>query len=519
MSKVSILWVDDEIDLLKPHIIFLENKGYQVDVSTNGHDALEMLRNKFYDLMLLDENMPGLSGLETLAHVKKQSPVLPVIMITKSNEEEIMDEAIASKITNYLIKPVNPNQILIAIKKVIDQQRLVSKKVTTDYQVDFGRISMDINQARSFSDWTEIYKKLTYWSLEVDQLEEGGMKEVFHLQMNEANSEFSKFIRNHYLSWLGDSPDEKPLMSHLLLKNRIKPLLESGRKTVMIVIDNLRYDQWRIILPEILPYFHLEKEELYCSILPTATQFARNAIFSGMMPSEIEKLYPNLWVNEEDETGKNLHEEELLKHHLQRMGLKLPFYFEKVLNQRAGKKLTENSSSLLNHQFSVLVYNFVDMLSHARTDVEMVKELTDDESAYRSLTLSWFRHSYILDLLRQLAAKNISVVLTADHGSVRVQNALKVIGDKHTTTNLRYKQGKNLDYNPREVFEVKDPDKAFLPKSNVSSTYIFATKNDFFAYPNNYNHYVKYYRDTLQHGGVSMEEMLVPLVFLVSKPL
>jgi CheY-like chemotaxis protein len=519
VKRFTLLWVDDEIDLLKPHIIFLEGKGYHVETATNGLDALHLIQDKFFDLVLLDQNMPGLSGLETLSQLKKTSPALPVIMITKSEEEEIMDEAIASKISNYLIKPLNPNQILLAIKKVTDQERLVSIKVTSDYQLEFGKIGMEINQANLFSHWIEIFKKLTYWDLEVEQLDDEGLKEVFQMQKTEANSEFAKFIKSNYLTWLNASSEEKPLLSHMLFREKIKPLLDSGRKVAFIVIDNMRFDQWKIILPEVLPYFNLENEEIYCSILPTATQFSRNAIFSGMMPKEIEKTYPHLWVSEEEEGGKNLHEDELLSLHLKRMGMNIPFYFEKITTQKNGKKLTENISQLINNQLSVIIYNFVDMLSHARTEIDLVKELAEDEAAYRSITLSWFRHSYIRDLFRQLAEKKVTVVITADHGSIRVQNPIKVIGDKNITTNLRYKQGKNMNYDPKEVFEIKDPEKAFLPKSNVSSTYIFATRDDFFAYPNNYNHYVKYYRNTLQHGGISLEEMLVPLVVLVPKNL
>ncbi len=517
MKKISLLWVDDEIDLLRPHIIFLEGKGYQVKTSTNGHDALQLIKEDYYDLVLLDQNMPGLSGLETLSQIKKISFSLPVIMITKSEEEEIMEEAIASKIANYLIKPLNPNQILLAIKKITDQERLVSKKITSDYQSEFGKIGIEINQAKTFEAWTEIYRKITFWDLEVEQIDDEGLKEVFQLQKTEANSEFSKFVKANYLNWLNIRGDEKPLMSHVLIKDRIRPLLAAGKKVVFILIDNLRFDQWKMILPEILPYYNLEREELYCSILPTATQFARNAVFSGMLPGEIEKLYPHLWIGEEEEGGKNLHEDELLQIHLKRLGTKMPYYFEKITTIKSGKKLTDSISSLINQQLTVLIYNFVDLLSHARTEMEVVKELSDDEAAYRTLTLAWFRHSYLRDLLRQLADRNLTVVITADHGSVRVQNPVKVIGDRNITTNLRYKQGKNMDYNPKEVFEIKDPDKAFLPKSNVSSTYIFATRDDFFAYPNNYNHFVNYYRNTLQHGGVSLEEMLVPLAFLVPK--
>ncbi len=517
VKKFTLLWVDDEIELLKPHIIFLESKGYIVETSTNGIDALHLIKTRFYDLVLLDQNMSGLSGIETLNRLKKHFPALAIIMVTKSEEEEIMEEAIASKISDFLIKPLNPNQILLAIKKITEQDHLISKKLASDYQSEFGKIRIEIDHAKQFSQWTEIYKKLTYWDLEIENLEDEGLKEVLQFQKTEANNEFAKFIKANYLDWLNIPKTEKPLMSHILFKDKVKPLLVSGRQVVFIMIDNLRFDQWQIIMPELLPYFNIELEELYCSILPTCTQFARNAVFSGMMPKEIEKLYPHLWVNEEEEGGKNMHEQELLKFQLQRLGISQPFFFEKISTQKSGRKLAENISPLLNTQLSVIIYNFVDLLSHARTEIEFVKELAVDEAAYRSLTRSWFKHSYILDLVRQLSKRKVTVVITADHGSIKVLNPIKVKGDKHTTTNLRYKQGKNLDYNPKEVFEIKEPDRAYLPKPNVSSTYIFATHDSFFAYPTNYNYYVKYYTNTLQHGGISMEEMIVPLIFLAPK--
>ena len=513
MKEITILWADDEIDLLKPNILFLESKGYKVLTATNGQDAIDMVSAHSPDLVFLDEYMPGISGLQTLEEIKASYPSLPVIMITKSEEENIMEEAIGSKISDYLIKPVHPKQILLSIKKNVETKSLVTKKITSTYQSEFGKIGMAINSALSFDDWADVYRKLVYWEMELENSSDPGMNEVIAHQKHEANSEFSKFIKSNYASWFEDQPG-KPQLSHNLFASRIFPLLGQSKKVIVILIDNLRYDQWKAILPDIREFYRVESEDLYCSILPTATQFARNAIFGGLMPFDIEKLYPQLWINDDDEGSKNPHEEELLNRQLTRLGIGTQVYYEKVLNMKNGKKLSENISSVINNPLTVLVYNFVDMLSHARTEMDVIKELASDDAAYRSLTRSWFRHSYLLDLLKELSAQPVRVVITSDHGSVRVNNPVKVIGDRKTTTNLRYKQGKNLNYNPKQVFEVRAPSSIHLPKTNVSSTYIFATGDDFFAYPNNYNYYANYYRNTFQHGGISLEEMLVPCVHL-----
>ncbi len=514
MKQITILWTDDEIDLLKPNILFLEAKGYNVLTAANGHDAIEMVKSHNPDLVILDEYMPGISGLETLEEIKALNPVLPVVMITKSEEENIMEEAIGSKISDYLIKPVNPKQILLSIKKNVDNRRLVTQKITSSYQSQFGNIGMTINSAASFGDWVDVYRRLVYWEMEMENSTDPGMNEILAHQKDEANSEFAKFIKSNYHKWFQEDSGEKPLLSQNLMSNKVLPLLDQSRKVVFILIDNLRYDQWKALLPDIREYYQVDREDLYCSILPTATQFARNAIFGGLMPWDIEKIYPQLWINDNVEESKNPHEEELLNNQLRRSGNSSQIYYKKVLNRKEGKKLSEDVSSVINNPLTVLVYNFVDMLSHARTEMDVIKELASDEAAYRSLTRSWFRHSYLLDLLKELSTQPVRVIITSDHGSVRVDNPVKVIGDRNTTTNLRYKQGKNLNYNPKQVFEVRNPSKIHLPKSNVSSTYIFATGGDFFAYPNNYNYYANYYNNTFQHGGISMEEMLVPYVLL-----
>jgi CheY-like chemotaxis protein len=507
--QIHILWTDDEIDLLKPYILFLEERDYMVTTAANGADALTLVAENDFDLIFLDENMPGISGLEALERIKTMKPSIPVVMITKSEEEDIMDEALGGKISDYLIKPLNPKQILLTVKKNIDSKRLVTQKTTSDYQSQFSQIGMQINSASTFSEWTEIYSRLVFWERELKESGTGGMDEVLSMQKSEANKEFSRFIRNNYERWFTGTGDDKPLLSPGLFRNKLFPLLDHG-KVLVVIIDNLRYDQWKIIEKEMNGLYRTDEETIFSSILPTATQYARNAMFAGMMPGEIQRQYPELWVDENDEEGKNIHEEELCRMQMKRMGLSASFNYEKISNQWAGKKLVENYRDLLNYDLNIVVYNFVDMLSHARTEMEMIRELAFDEASYRSLVKSWFQHSYLFDLLKQMNQHEIKLVITTDHGAIRVNNPLKVVGDRKTSVNLRYKQGKNLNYNQKEVFDVVQPERIHLPRTNMTTSYIFATNNDYLVYPNNYNHFVNLYRNTFQHGGISMEEMLIP---------
>jgi len=513
MDKTQILWADDEIDLLKPHIIFLENKGYEVITTNNGHDAIALAKEHNPDLVLLDENMPGLSGLETLLILKENKPDLHVVMITKNEEEHIMEEAIGSKISDYLIKPVNPNQILLSIKKLVDKNRIVTEKATSRYMQEFRNISMSLMDNLSYEEWVAIYKKLVYWALELEVADEEGLKSVWETQMTEANNNFGKFISKNYVGMLDTTGDDNPVMSHNLMRRNVVPLCKDV-PVFFILIDNLRYDQWKTLAPLIGEKFNVVSDDIYLSTLPTTTQYCRNSIFSGLLPSEIYKRFPDKWSFDEDEGGKNNFEDFFLEDLMKRLRFDKKTSYHKIVKLHQAKELNDSINNLFTNELNVIVYNFVDALSHARTDSHVIRELAEDEAAYRSLTLSWFRHSPLWDTLQQLSEKPCKVIITTDHGSVKVGNPVKIVGDKNTTTNLRYKQGKNLGYNAKEVFEITKPESAYLPKSNMSTSYVFTRNNDFFAYPNNYNHYVNYYKNTLQHGGISLEEMLIPFIVL-----
>lgn len=520
MSNGLLLWADDEIELLRAHLMFLEKKGYEVITVTNGTDAVDQFKANSFDLVLLDENMPGLSGLETLQKIKEISPSTPVVMVTKSEEENIMDQAIGSKIADYLIKPVNPNQILLTLKKNIHHKEIVTEVTQTGYQQSFQQIAMQISDCRTYQDWVDVYRKLVHWELELSGTD-SNMTDMLVMQKEDANNGFAKFIKKNYLQWvygiLPTSPaNDHPLMSPEIFKKKIFPLINGGDKVFMIVIDNFRYDQWRMIAKEIGDLFEID-EELYYSILPTATQYARNAIFSGLMPNKIAEMFPDLWVDEDEEEGKNLNEEPLIRTQLERYRRKDTFSYHKINDMSGAEKFMQQFKQLAKNDLNVVVFNFIDMLSHARTESKMVRELANNESAYRSLTQSWFRHSVISDLLKMLAQTDYKVVFTTDHGSIRCNKPVKIIGDRNTNTNLRYKLGKNLAYDSKDLFVIKEPGKALLPAPNLSTSYVFATGDDFFAYPNNYNYYVSYYKDTFQHGGISMEEMIVPIITMTGK--
>ena len=508
MTNGLLLWADDEMELLRPHLLFLEKKGYEVVTVTNGLDAIEECRQRSFDLVLLDEMMPGLTGIETLQRIKEIQPTVPIVMVTKSEEEDIMNQAVGQNISDYLIKPVNPNQILLTLKKFIHKREIVAEVTQTAYQQQFQQLSIQMMDCRTWDDWTEMYRQLVKWELQLSATD-SAMSDMLRMQKEEANIGFAKFVKKNYMNWL---ENREMMMSPDIFKKKIFPTLSEGKKVFMIVLDNFRYDQWKAIETE-LSDFEIE-EQLYCSILPTATQYARNAIFSGLMPDQIARMFP---VDEDEEEGKNLNEAPLIQTQIERYRRHDTFSYHKINTTEDAERYINQFALLEKNDLNVLVVNFIDMLSHARTESKMVRELAHDEAAYRSLTLSWFRHSIMSQLLRQLAQTDYQVIITTDHGSIRTNSPVKIIGDRNTNTNLRYKLGKNLSYDDKDIFVIKNPQQAYLPSPNISTTYVFATGDQFFAYPNNYNYYVTYYKNTFQHGGISMEEMMIPFITLKGK--
>jgi DNA-binding response OmpR family regulator len=516
MSSIHILWVDDEISHLKPHIIFLEQKNYKITPCSNGSDALEVFAQNNFDIVFLDENMPGLSGLDTLSELKKLNGNIPVVMITKSEEEYIMEEAIGSKIADYLIKPVNPNQILLSLKKNLDHSRLISEKTSSSYLQEFRKISLEMMGLKSTEDWKNLYQKLIFWELKLEDSQDRTLLEILEAQKIEANQQFGRFIEQNYADWFQDN--EAPILSHTLFETKIAQHLSKDQPTLLVVIDNLRYDQWKTIEKTINTYYKTSENSMYYSILPTATQYARNALFSGLMPKQMETLYPKYWKNDTDEGGKNMYEDKFLAEHLKRLNINhLTHEYIKITNLKAGKKLADNFKTKTKNDLTVLVYNFVDMLSHSKTDMEVVKELASDDKGYRSLTHSWFKNSPLLDIIKQAQQLNFKLIITTDHGTINVKNPSKVVGDRETSLNLRYKTGRSLSYNGKDVLAIKDPKSVELPSISMNSSFIFAKESSFFAYPNNYNHYVNYYRNSYQHGGISLEEILIPFAVLTPR--
>lgn len=512
MTNGRILWADDEMELLRPHLLFLERKGYDVVTATNGTDAVELCQQQQFDVVLLDEMMPGITGLQALERIKQIQPTVPVVMVTKSEEENIMNEAVGRNIADYLIKPVNPNQILLSLKKLIHRKELVAETTQTAYQQHFQQLSMQMMDCCCWNDWAALYRQLVDWELKLVTADPA-LADMLRMQKAEANLGYAKFVKRNYADWM---QHHDFTMSHDVMQHHILPMLKQGEKVFLVVFDNFRYDQWKAIETELTDFDITE--QLCCSILPTATQYARNALFAGLMPSEIKQRYPDWWTEEDAEESKNLNEPHLIQAFLDRVRRRDTFSYHKINTTDEAEQLSAEADELLQrNSLNVVVVNFIDMLSHARTESKMVRELAHDEAAYRSLTLSWFRHSAISQLLHRLSQTDCRVVLTTDHGSIRTDTPVKIIGDRNTNTNLRYKLGRNLACESRDVFTIKDPKSVFLPSPNISTSYVFATGNTFLAYPNNYNYYAAYYRNTFQHGGISMEEMIIPLVTLKGK--
>lgn len=519
MNKAKILWVDDEVEFLQPHILFLREKGYDVETASNAEDGLELIKQQKFDLVLLDEMMPGKDGLTALVDIKKINPGLPVIMITKNEEESLMEDAIGAQINDYLTKPVNPSQILIAAKKLLESRDISQKKFTRDYTQELNKINIQLMSRLEPEDWIDMYLKLSSWDVELDAVSDKGLREIIHNQRRECNVEFGKYIERNYLDWVNDDKDNRPTLSTDIIEKYVYPELAANKKVAFFVIDCMRLDQWLSLEKYFYDYYTIQKE-YYFSILPTATPFARNAIFSGLFPSELEKRYPEMWAKgEDDDYSRNRYENELLYDNLRLLGLKLksePRY-QKIITVEESRSLEKNLLSYLDTPLLSVVVNFVDILAHSRSDLPILKEIAPDESSYRSLTRSWFEHSSIYTVFQKLAEQDITIIVTSDHGSIRCMRGTKVLGDREASTNLRYKYGRNLKADSKHAFFIENPLDGKLPRRNFNINYIVAKEDYYFVYPTNYHKYMSYYRDSFQHGGISLEEMVLPVIKLQPK--
>lgn len=504
-----ILWADDEIDQLKSHIIFLENKGFKITPVTNGEDAVSMINEEVFDIVFLDEQMPGMDGLATLEKIQNAQPSLPVVMITKSEEESIMEDAIGSKISDYLIKPVNPNQILLTVKRLLDKRRIENEKSAQTYLKNFNELSSRFNEQTDWKGWIDIYKQLTHWEMNLEDSDEG-LQQVLQDQFQQANQAFGRFIELEYKSWLGKEEDERPMLSPDMLKTKVFPEMKDGNKVVFILIDCMRYDQW-LLFEKILTEYYSIQTDFYYSILPTATPYSRNSIFAGLHPLEIKTRHPQLWSMGQDEHSLNQHEEELLKKYLKRNHMDDQVKYEKIIRPEEGKKIADKINDYTQTPLSAIVYNFVDTLVHSRSDSDVIKQLSPDVPAFRDLTETWFQHSSLLQIFKELAEEDVTVVVSTDHGAVRALRDTKVFGDRDAATNLRYKYGRNLKAEENAAIYIDNPDEYMLPVDPPANSYIIAKEDYYFVYPTNYHKFQNMYRDTFQHGGASMEEMILPI--------
>ncbi len=513
----KVLWVDDEIDHLKSHILFLEQRGYSVQTVTNAEDAISLLKEKEFDIVLLDEMLTGMNGLEALSSFHQINPSLPIIMITKSEEENLMEDAIGEKIEDYLTKPVNPSQILSSCKRILERKRIECDKITRDYVEEFEQISDSLSSELKASEWIDIYYRLSSRWIDLDNHSDIGLQQTFSDQQRECNHHFCRFIEKNYEEWL--QSDERPVLSVDLLKKYLFPLLKRGERVLFLVIDNMRMDQWLSIEPLIYDLFTVNKK-YYFSILPTATPYSRNSLFSGLFPRDIARLYPKYWKEgENDESSRNRYEPQLLIDYMKREGVDIvsKTKYIKLLNAEEANRIENQIESYFSLQLISMIFNFIDIMAHRRSESQILQEILPDESAYRSLTRTWFKHSSLFKILRKASERGIKTIITSDHGSIRVLRGVRVYGDRETSKNLRYKWGNGIKSDSKYVLDIKNPSRFGLPSPSMSTNYLIAKEDSYFVYPTNYHHYLSLYNGSLQHGGISMEEMILPIIFLTPR--
>lgn len=514
-----ILWADDEIDLLKPHIRFLEQKGYAVTAVPNGEDALAALERERYDVLLIDEMMPGLGGLETLDRLKQSDSTLPVILVTKSEEETLMEEAIGRRITDYLIKPVNPSQVFLACKRVFDAQKLQDSQRARDYVGEMQRWQMLDRRRLDWAGWVDLAVDVARWDVALDGAPEAGLQQAHADFRRGLDIDFGRLIEERYPGWAqaaARGAGDRPMLSTDVVRRAVVPHLQAGTRVMFVVIDCMRLDQWFTLEPLLEEWYTIERD-YYCSILPTATPYSRNAIFSGLLPAQLFKTHPDLWQeSSNDERTKNRFERQLLELQLQRLRVTPPrgTKYLKIYDAEEANNTRRQINSFAGLSLVSMVFNFLDILAHGRSESEILQELAPDEAAFRAVMKAWFTHSPLYEIFQALASQDCVVVVTTDHGSVLGRRAALVHGNRDTSTNLRYKFGINLNTDPKQAIIVRRPMDYLLPDDGVNKNYVLAREDFYFVYPTRFHEFERQYRGSFQHGGVSMEEMVLPLVTL-----
>ena len=519
IPKKQILWVDDEIDLLRSHILYLGERGYEVTKATNGLDALELIRKEQFDLALIDEMMPVMNGLELLRRLKELRPELPAVMVTKNEAEELMEQAIGAHIDGYLTKPVNPSQVLSVLKGIIDKRKISEDQLSRRWAEGFAELSRLIDEDLDAGGWQNLHNRICAWELELDGWGDVELREMLRQVRLEADRRFARWIEKIYPLWIESPPESRPLLSMSVVDKWLLPLLNDKKPVLFLVIDCLRLDQWLVLEPLLAEHFEIERKH-YFSILPSATPYSRNAIFSGFLPVEIEQLHPDLWSRgDEDEASSNRFERQFLEELLERRGVKLQreMRYIKVLEQEEAAEFERRVRDYLHTPLTAMVYNFVDILLHTRQSVEVLKEMLPDEAAFRSVTAAWFKHSSLFRIIQAYGEIGGTVLITSDHGSIIGRRGTKVIGDRQTSTSLRYKHGRNLKCDNRHAIRIKEPVKWGLPQRGVNTEYLLSKEDYFFVYPTNYHKYLEIYRGSFQHGGISLDEMVLPVVTLRGK--
>lgn len=521
MATRRVLWADDEIELLRPHILFLNERGYDIHAVTSGEDAVRAVARETFDAVLLDEQMAGLDGLATLQRVKRIQPALPVIMITKSEEESLMEEAIGGKIDDYLTKPVNPSQILSALKRILESRSISQERLNRDYVAEFNRINDEIEtEDLDWDDWLELGVRLSRWAIDISAMRETSLQDLLDQQMQTANIAFAKFVEKNYPAWMKMKRDERPPLSSDVVREWVVPHMQKGEQVLFLVLDCLRLDHWLSVEPVLRDHFNIETDAYY-SILPTATPFSRNSIFSGMSPDTFPTVNGDLFnkLDWDGETNVNRFERQLLDRQLKNLGA-MPNpepKYTKILDPEEANRTLKKASDYFDQPLVSMVFNFVDIVAHHRSTEEVIQTLIPDEAAYRSVVKSWFEHSPLFELMRKFGERGVTIVITSDHGSIRARKASKVVGDREASSNLRYKFGRNLNVDPKHAIKVKDPLKWGIHSKGVNIDLLLAKQDAYFVYPTEFNKYADRFRDNFIHGGISLEEMVLPVAVLRSK--